>query len=376
MHDGSGPAPVPSQRMRGWWSLRSRAKIWDVPAAPAAVTEPDAITEPDTITEPQPARIAVPPSYPAEGPPLSALFDPRPDDHLSRQQLAAERPATPVEGTIAESAYYERTSPAPRDPALADSGLAPANEATANDAAPDVAVPHLDSQGEFLRLLEVVTSMCDHVIEYIEADRAERRQMMEMLSQLGRVITEGSAAAVAAFSALSNAHANAAPPLVAPANEPLLHTPVPTDTEARERVIGGSMPAGPEPHIDLVAAESATHDPALATLASAKIHIAVEVRGQFGDRWVDGFEICEVMATPSGPRYRLRRQRDGVVLPELFDATNIRHVEPVEPVEPEAPVESVTTDPQTSRERSMGSHPSGSNGDSAPVNGSGYWSRS
>jgi hypothetical protein len=55
--------------------------------------------------------------------------------------------------------------------------------------------------------------------------------------------------------------------------------------------------------------------------------IAVEVRGRFGDRWVDGFEICEVMETPEGHRYRLRRHRDGVVLPELFDATSIRHVE-------------------------------------------------
>jgi hypothetical protein len=33
------------------------------------------------------------------------------------------------------------------------------------------------------------------------------------------------------------------------------------------------------------------------------------------------------METPEGHRYRLRRHRDGVILPELFDATSIRHVE-------------------------------------------------
>ncbi len=33
------------------------------------------------------------------------------------------------------------------------------------------------------------------------------------------------------------------------------------------------------------------------------------------------------MTTPSGVRYRLRRRIDGVVLPELFDAADIRHVE-------------------------------------------------
>jgi hypothetical protein len=305
------------------------------------------------------------PSLPPEPQPLAALFDPRPDDFAPRDTTATEPAAgpPPLEVTIADSPYYERTSLAGPDPAPT-----PAH------------APNMDSQGEFLRLLEVVTSMCDHVIEYIEADRAERRQMMEMLTQLGRVITEGSAAAVAAFTALSNASVNANParPLE-PTAETNVSAPVPvpaTDPEPRERVIGGSMPAGPEPHIDLVYAESNPDDPALATLASAKIHIAVEVRGQLGDRWVDGFEICEVMTTPSGTRYKLRRQRDGVVLPELFDATNIRHVETAGVATNEAPGAASAGDPQTSRERSMGSHPSGTNGDSAPVNGSGYWSRS
>ena len=67
--------------------------------------------------------------------------------------------------------------------------------------------------------------------------------------------------------------------------------------------------------------------PAATTTTVMTTEIAVEVRGRFGDRWVDGFEICEVMETPEGHRYRLRRHRDGVVLPELFDATSIRHVE-------------------------------------------------
>jgi hypothetical protein len=410
MRDDPRPAPVPSLAMRGWWSTRSRAKIWDVRATPAeparpAETQPAAepaadfvppqppaeITPPAPVATPEPEPVAVAPEPPAPaaalGPEVatsprpSILFETRPTDYLSRESLGTEPPASPLEVTITESPYYERTSLAspdfdPEAPAdAATSSPSPSPSSSSAPASTNPGAANVDSQGEFLRLLEVVTSMCDHVIEYIEADRAERRQMMEMLTQLGRVITEGSAAAVAAFTALSSAHANAqldAPESVvravaAPVAEPVVHTPIPTDTEPRERVIGGSMPAGPEPHVDvdLVSAESNPDDPALATLASAKIHIAVEVRGQFGDRWVDGFEICEVMSTPSGPRYRLRRQRDGVVLPELFDATNIRHVETAEPEEP-----------QTSRERSMGSHPSGSNGESAPVNGSGYWSRS
>jgi hypothetical protein len=228
--------------------------------------------------------------------------------------------------------------PAPEEPVaalLVDAPDAPAvPEAVETPLETPVAVAQLEMQSEFLRLLGVVTSMCDHVIEYIEADRAERRLMIETLSQLSRVITERTAE-------------------IDLTAEPFV---------ARERVIGGSMAAGPEPIIDLCEREPAL-EPDIstpgATQPAAKhpgadpdiqlgsepeprtgderevppatpIEIAVEVRGRFGDRWVDGFEICEVMTTPAGPRYRLRRHRDGVVLPELFDATSIRHVETFE----------------------------------------------
>ena len=166
---------------------------------------------------------------------------------------------------------------------------------------------------EFLRLLEVVTSMCDHVIEYIEADRVERRLMVETLTQLGHVITEGAATAIAAAA-------------VAPSIGRALDAPTAESFEAHERVIGGSMPAGPETGPRPTRSGTRSGREPWKPGASA-MEIAVEVRGRFGDRWVDGFEICEVMTTPDGPRYRLRRNRDGVVLPELFDATSIRHVE-------------------------------------------------
>ncbi len=187
-------------------------------------------------------------------------------------------------------------------------------------------VSQLDIQPEVLRLLEVVTGMCDHVIEYIEADRAERRLMIETLAQLGRVITDGAAVAVAA---------RASAPLESPLEAPFereLEAPGesrPEQLDVRERVIGGSMPAGPDPVIDLREPEPVAQ-PQFADATATTTEIAVEVRGRFGDRWVGGFEICEVMTTPDGPRYRLRRHRDGVVLPELFDATSIRHIETFE----------------------------------------------
>jgi len=218
----------------------------------------------------------------------------------------------PVVTVGAATEVVAETPEEPADAAVTTLRLVPSAEEPAR--VPSVA-PQPETQAEFLRLLEVVTSMCDHVIEYIEADRAERRMMIETLSRLSRTITDGARAGIAAASST---------PRIAPTEL----------FEARERLLGGSMPAGPERDIDLRGPEARPEpqlQPVLTDASSlptaGSTEIAVEVRGRFGDRWVDGFEICEVMSTPDGPRYRLRRQRDGVVLPELFDATSIRHIE-------------------------------------------------
>jgi hypothetical protein len=158
----------------------------------------------------------------------------------------------------------------------------------AEAAAPAPPAPVADLQAELLKVLEVVTRMCDHVIDYIEADRIERRTMVETLTNLTQALQQPAATVVAS------------PPALPPV----------------ERVVGGSMPAAPERVIDV----RDDHD-----------ETAVEVRCLFGDRWVDGFEICEVIKDNGrGIRYRLRRRVDGVVLPELFDAADIRHVETFE----------------------------------------------
>jgi hypothetical protein len=139
--------------------------------------------------------------------------------------------------------------------------------------------PAVDVQAELVRLVEAVTAMCDRVIEYVDADRAERHLMIEVLTTLTGTMTATETARAA----------------------------------DAERVIGGSMPTGPEPMIDLRERET-----------------AVEVRCRFGERWVDGFEIFEVLHNDTGIRYRLRRRIDGVVLPEVFGAADIRHVETFE----------------------------------------------
>ena len=51
---------------------------------------------------------------------------------------------------------------------------------------------------------------------------------------------------------------------------------------------------------------------------------AVEVRSRFHDRWISGFSIAEAVDTPGRCRYRLTRLSDGIPLPILFEACDVR----------------------------------------------------
>ncbi len=53
---------------------------------------------------------------------------------------------------------------------------------------------------------------------------------------------------------------------------------------------------------------------------------AVEVRSRFHDRWISGFSIAEAVDEPGRFRYRLTRRSDGIPLPILFEACDVRPV--------------------------------------------------
>ena len=54
------------------------------------------------------------------------------------------------------------------------------------------------------------------------------------------------------------------------------------------------------------------------------VGVLVEVRNRFDGSWSHGFEIVECLTDGgSGPRYRLRRLSDGVVLPASFTADDL-----------------------------------------------------
>ena len=164
-----------------------------------------------------------------------------------------------------------------------------------------------------MRVLELAVNVCDHVIECVEADRAERGAIIEALTALSQAIS----APIRPIS-LPNGNGNGN------GNGNTIGNGIGIRPVAR--VIGGRVLGGdselmhqPAPMIDL---DDDDHD------------TMVEVRCRFGDRWVDGFEVCETIHTDAGERYRLRRRLDGTILPELFAASDIRHVETFAELEP------------------------------------------
>jgi hypothetical protein len=167
----------------------------------------------------------------------------------------------------------------------------------------------VNHDAEVVRVLELAVNVCDHVIECVDADRAERGAIIEALTALSQAIS-------APIRPISLPNGNGNGNAIGNSN----------GMRPAARVIGGRVLGGdselmhqPAPMIDL---DDDDHD------------TSVEVRCRFGDRWVDGFEVCETIHTDAGERYRLRRRLDGTILPELFAASDIRHVETFAELEP------------------------------------------
>ena len=160
-------------------------------------------------------------------------------------------------------------------------------------------------EAELVRTWERVAQICEGTVESIGAERLDRQVFLGALREL---------VAVAAASRG-----------VEPA-EPSPH---------EERVLGGTVLA-PTRHLDLVSLGE-TDDlgdnaevQVVETVGSSDT--PVEVRGRFDDGWVGGFQVCGVVDLNGVVQYQLRRSSDGTVLPELFDAADIRSVDEPLPV--------------------------------------------
>jgi hypothetical protein len=115
--------------------------------------------------------------------------------------------------------------------------------------------PTIDVSAELVRLLEVVTTMCDHVIGFVEADREDRQLAMQADRDERRAMVE-------ALSLLIGRMGDA-PVIAAP---------------ARERAIGGSMSAGPATSIDL--RDGDDHEPGAPAIHQGSWSAAMPHRGE------------------------------------------------------------------------------------------------
>jgi hypothetical protein len=177
---------------------------------------------------------------------------------------------------------------------------------------------------ELISALSRVTAVTDRLRLQTEQDREDHRRLTRAIELLTLFISSPPAA-------IGTGHAPAQPggdPQPPPgAYEPGAGT-----------VIGGSIdPSRLQTDADPLSADlhgAATHaidltaDPAgdlpVAPATPHERPLRCEVHLQFGDRWIDGFQIEETVHDGERIRFRLRRRVDGWVLPELFDESEVR----------------------------------------------------
>jgi hypothetical protein len=144
---------------------------------------------------------------------------------------------------------------------------------------------------EFLERLDRIADSIERIAAQLDSYREERAERLDAMEFLLREMVIGS---------------------------------IPASTN-RPTVLGGVIDAD-EHEISLVEAEEREISLVVDDVALA-VDAAVEVRSRFHDRWIGGFTIAEAVNTPGRRRYRLTRRSDGIPLPILFDACDVRAAE-------------------------------------------------
>jgi hypothetical protein len=166
-------------------------------------------------------------------------------------------------------------------------------------------------ESEVAHLLRKVGETCDALAERMQLDRLERTMLADAVNRLAAALSVVSTVPLPALRS-TVVGGTVDPDLAAPVPEiPVPEIPVVADVE-------------PVAEIDLEA-EAARDTECAPPLPVREIPPdGVEVRCRFGDRWVTGFEVCEVIRFDDVTRYRLRRRSDGSVLPTLFEDKDLR----------------------------------------------------
>lgn len=159
---------------------------------------------------------------------------------------------------------------------------------------------------ELISALTRVATACDGLQQHVEVEHADQARLMRAIDRIGLFLT--------------------APPIIT--------LPAPTGPTAPSAanngagaVIGGSVDpsrAAAIAELNLDGTIDLTGELPIAPATPAEQPLDCEVHLQFGDRWIDGFQIEETIRTGTITQFRLRRQVDGWILPELFDECEVR----------------------------------------------------
>ncbi len=174
---------------------------------------------------------------------------------------------------------------------------------------------------ELANVLRQVALTCENLAERVQLDRIERSALVDAVSRLTTTLAvAGTFPTPQPRTTVIGGTVDpeqATMPSVIPApvepNAPTVETEIEIDLDAEEHGVDAGEPPTLTP----------TPIPATA-VRQVPPRDGVEVRCRFGDRWVTGFEVCEVIRFDDETRYRLRRRSDGSVLPTLFDEKDLR----------------------------------------------------
>ena len=165
---------------------------------------------------------------------------------------------------------------------------------------------------ELAQVLKRVIDTCDTLSQRVELDRSERIALTEAVSRLSDAV---SAASTETYVLPGSGNGTAT----------VVGGTIDATADGDLSLPRGTTEVRPSVDIDLAATEAATDPPKQARARRPARPDGVEVRCRFGDRWVSGFEVCEVLRLDdTTTRYRLRRRSDGSVIPTLFDEKDLR----------------------------------------------------
>ncbi len=168
---------------------------------------------------------------------------------------------------------------------------------------------------ELISALTRVANACDGLQLHVEIGQADQARLMRAVDRIGLFVTAPPIITLPATGATPPAADQGAGSVIGGSIDPSRAAAPPTDDRATD---AASTAREADTTIDL------TSDLPIAPATRAERPLECEVHLQFGDRWIDGFQIEETIRTGTVTQFRLRRQVDGWILPELFDECEVR----------------------------------------------------